>query len=175
MGLVGGRPADPGAAGEAGGLGRLDRAGRQPAEMALRKLDQPAMLDLAGADQEKTAAAGEAVPPALEIAGADRGDARLVSWRTTSFSRSRSAAARCGFSTRSETSSTPSGTCSARTEAMKLVPSRSVQALRSPPTSSIASLISRALRPPAPLNTICSNRWAMPLRRAGSCREPASA
>ena len=69
----------------------------------------------------------------------------------------------------------PSGRCSASREAEKLVPSRSVQALRSPPTSSIASLISRALRPPAPLNTICSKRWAMPLTRAASCREPASA
>ena len=49
------------------------------------------------------------------------------------------------------------------------------QALRSPPTSSIASLISRAERPPAPLNTICSNRWARPLSRAGSWREPTSA
>ena len=44
----------------------------------------------------------------------------------------------------SASSSTASGTCSAMTEAVKLVASRSVAALRSPPTSSIASLSSRA-------------------------------
>ena len=73
-------------------------------------------------------------------------------------------------------SSTPSGEMLGRAaRRRRLVHSRSVQALRSPPTSSIASLISRAERPPAPLNTICSKRWARPLRRAGSCREPVSA
>ena len=63
----------------------------------------------------------------------------------------------------------------ASSEAVEAVPSRSVEALRSPPTSSTASLISRAERPPAPLNTICSNRWARPLTRAASWREPVSA
>ena len=45
-----------------------------------------------------------------------------------------------GAATMSESSSMPSGRCSASREAVKLVPSRSVQALRSPPTSSTASL-----------------------------------
>ena len=55
------------------------------------------------------------------------------------------------------------------------VGSRSVEALRSPPTSSIASLISRAERPPAPLNTICSNRCATPFEPSGSSRDPTPA
>ena len=42
-------------------------------------------------------------------------------------------------------------------------------------TSFMASVISRAERPPAPLNTICSNKCAMPFTRAGSWRDPVSA
>ena len=38
-----------------------------------------------------------------------------------------------------------------------------------------SDLPARASRPPAPLNTICSYRWATPFSGAGSWREPTSA
>ena len=49
---------------------------------------------------------------------------------------------------------------SART--WKLVRSWPVAALTRPPRASITSTISRAERPPAPLNTMCSSRCAQP-------------
>ena len=37
---------------------------------------------------------------------------------------------------------------------------------------SIAWAMSSAVRVPVPLNSMCSTKWAMPLRSTDSCREP---
>ncbi len=88
---------------------------------------------------------------------------------TTSFSRSRSSASKCGRRTRSAISSTAERHMLGHQRGRERRSGRArSQALSSPPTSSIASLSSRAERPPAPLNTICSKMCARPLRCAGS-------
>ena len=78
MRLVRRGPADPGAAGEARRLGRIDRAGGKRAEPGLGHLDQPLMLDLAGGDQGDAAGAIAAAPPVVQILDRDGVDARLV-------------------------------------------------------------------------------------------------
>ncbi len=59
------------------------------------------------------------------------------------------------------------------TRVQKIVASRSVAALSTPPTPSIASLMSRAVGYVLPpLNTMCSTKWLMPLSDSLSWRDP---
>ena len=78
MGLVAGGAADPVAAGELRGRGSGDGAGRKLAEQTVGKLDELAMVDLAGGDQMEAAGAILVAAPGVEIVDLDRLDALLL-------------------------------------------------------------------------------------------------
>ena len=64
------------------------------------------------------------------------------------------------------------GKCSSSTFALKQVISLAVNASSIPPTESTDCAISSAVRFSVPLKTMCSMKWAIPLRSGDSPREP---